>query len=202
MTNVCSVLGAGPRVDGWEPTLFDAAPIGTFGSWGPRTDLGAGAWLDCAPGFLTGAGRLLDEVTNSITWESRSRPMYDRIVAVPRLLGRRSRNPDLHPVLAAIRHHLDDRYGVAFHHVSYAFYRDGSDSVAPHSDRVGRTVRDPLVAVLSLGAPRRFLLTPIGSGSPARLEVRGGDLVVMGGRCQTRIAKRCPRWRAPGRASR
>jgi alkylated DNA repair dioxygenase AlkB len=38
--------------------------------------------------------------------------------------------------------------------------------------------------VCSLGATRRFLIRPEGGGPSTTIVTRGGDLVVMGGRCQ------------------
>ncbi|MCE2525473.1 MAG: hypothetical protein J4F99_05850 [Acidimicrobiia bacterium] len=46
----------------------------------------------------------------------------------------------------------------------------GSDSVAWHSDRVGRTHRQPLVAIVALDGPRRFLLRPRGGGRSRAFE--------------------------------
>jgi len=40
------------------------------------------------------------------------------------------------------------------------------------------------VAILSLGAPRAFLLRPRGGGPSRRSEIGHGDLLVMGGSCQ------------------
>jgi alkylated DNA repair dioxygenase AlkB len=39
--------------------------------------------------------------------------------------------------------------------------------------------------VLSLGAERRFLVRPVDGGASTVLRPVAGDLVVMGGRCQT-----------------
>ncbi len=64
-------------------------------------------------------------------------------------------------------------------------YRSGNDSVAWHGDRFGRgATEDLLVAVLSLGSERRFLLRPRGGGASRSFTVRDGDLLVMGGSCQ------------------
>jgi len=41
-----------------------------------------------------------------------------------------------------------------------------------------------IVPVLSLGATRRFLIRPREGGPTTEFLVQGGDLVVMGGRCQ------------------
>lgn len=64
-------------------------------------------------------------------------------------------------------------------------YRDGSDAVAWHADTVRKVMRDPLVATVSLGARRSFLLRPAEGGPVARRYAPGeGDLIVMGGACQ------------------
>ncbi len=55
---------------------------------------------------------------------------------------------------------LSDRYGEALTSLSAAPYRDGADSVAWHGDRHAREVDHSMVAIISLGEPRRFLLRP------------------------------------------
>ena len=68
--------------------------------------------------------------------------------------------------------------------ISLAGYRDGRDSVAFHGDRVGRERDDTIVAIVSFGAPRRFLLRPAGGGPSRAFDLGWGDLLVMGGTCQ------------------
>jgi alkylated DNA repair dioxygenase AlkB len=41
-----------------------------------------------------------------------------------------------------------------------------------------------VVAILSLGEPRRFLLRPVAGGASRCFELGWGDLLVMGGSCQ------------------
>ena len=41
-----------------------------------------------------------------------------------------------------------------------------------------------LVATVSVGAPRRFLMRPHGGGRSVSLSLGWGDLLVMGGTCQ------------------
>jgi alkylated DNA repair dioxygenase AlkB len=41
-----------------------------------------------------------------------------------------------------------------------------------------------LVATVSVGAPRRFLVRPRGGGASRRFDLGWGDLIVMGGSCQ------------------
>jgi alkylated DNA repair dioxygenase AlkB len=116
--------------------------------------------------------------------------MYDKVVAVPRLLcfyGEDAPLPD--PVLTAVREALNAHYGPElgepFRTAGLCLYRDGRDSVAWHGDTIGRgKVEDTLVAIVSLGTPRPLMLRPRGGGTALRFEVGHGDLLVMGGSCQ------------------
>jgi alkylated DNA repair dioxygenase AlkB len=64
-------------------------------------------------------------------------------------------------------------------------YRYGSDSVAWHGDTVRKRLAAPIVATVSLGQRRRFLLRRRGTSTTSvRLSLGGGDLVVLGGRSQ------------------
>src|SRR5690606_23215280 len=113
------------------------------------------------------------------------RTIYDRELDDPRL----SRWPGAgealpHPVLADAAVALTERYGRSFGRPGLNFYRDGRDSVAFHRDRELRRVDDTMVAVLTLGAQRPFLVRPHGGGRSRNLAPGSGDLLVMGGRCQ------------------
>ncbi len=66
--------------------------------------------------------------------------------------------------LAWFRVAVGRHYRVGFGAVGLNYYRDGRDSVAPHSDRELRHLDDTLVAILTLGAARPFLLRPQGGG--------------------------------------
>ena len=117
--------------------------------------------------------------------------MYDKVVAVPRLLcfyGEDEPLPD--PVLTAARQDLNAHYGAElgepFRTAGLCLYRDGRDSVAWHGDTIGRgSTEDTVVAIVSLGTPRPLLLRPRdGTGPALRHDVGHGDLLVMGGSCQ------------------
>ena len=110
--------------------------------------------------------------------------MYDRVVAVPRLLARPPKDGPGHPVLGAMRGALEERYGARFSEPSLALYRGGRDSVAWHRDQVLRELDRAVVAVVTLGGPRKFMLRPHGGGESLAFSVGWGDLVVMGGSCQ------------------
>ena len=156
-----------------------------------RVSLSRGAWVDLRPGWLTGSGAVFARLTETVPWRAERRQMYDRVVDVPRLLCFYGEDEPLpHPMLAAALRELNAHYGAElgepFRTAGLCLYRDGRDSVAWHGDRTGRGSReDTMVAILSLGAPRAFLLRPRGGGGPSRrYEIGHGDLLVMGGSCQ------------------
>jgi alkylated DNA repair dioxygenase AlkB len=147
-----------------------------------RLDLAEGAWLEHAPGWVAGDGALFDVLERTVRWRSERRPMYDRVVDVPRLVA--GPEDGEHPLLEEMRRALSARYGEDFVRVSFALYRDGSDSVAWHGDTVARDLPEALVATVSLGTPRRFLMRPAAGGRSIALPLGGGDLLVMGGTAQ------------------
>lgn len=164
-----------------EPTDLAAAQ---------RTQLADGAWIDTLPGWLHGAEALFDELIDAVPWHAERRPMYDRVVDVPRLLSFYGAGSPLpHPALEQAHAQLNAHYlaelGEPFMTAGLCLYRDGRDSVAWHGDRIGRgNVEDTMVAILSLGAPRALLLRPRGGGTTIRHMLGHGDLIVMGGSCQ------------------
>jgi alkylated DNA repair dioxygenase AlkB len=110
--------------------------------------------------------------------------MYERTVEVPRRYAVLNDGAALHPILEEMRAALDARYATRFERLSVALYRDGRDSVAWHGDYVARRMPEALVATISVGAPRKFLLRPSGGGKSMALSLGWGDLLVMGGSCQ------------------
>ena len=155
-----------------------------------RTDLGHGAWIDVGRGWLAGADALFDRLFHAVEWWAERRPMYDRMVDVPRLMHFYDVGESLpDPALDRVREALVDQYrhevGGPFCTTGLCLYRDGRDSVAWHGDRIGRgATADTLVAIISLGSPRRMLLRPRRGGRARRYELDHGDLLVMGGSCQ------------------
>ncbi|MYV49824.1 alpha-ketoglutarate-dependent dioxygenase AlkB [Streptomyces sp. SID2888] len=155
-----------------------------------RTRLGAGAWIDLLPGWLSGADALFERLAAEVPWYAERRQMYEQTVTVPRLLSHyRAGEPLPHPVLEEAREALSAHYaselGEPFVTAGLCYYRDGRDSVAWHGDRIGRGAReDTLVAILSVGTPRDLALRPRGGGPSLRHPLGHGDLIVMGGSCQ------------------
>ncbi|CAN5853769.1 alpha-ketoglutarate-dependent dioxygenase AlkB [soil metagenome] len=147
-----------------------------------RWNLESGAWLDVVPQWLEGDGTLYEALAESQQWDQPDVVMYERIVTTPRLVS--SPSQTCHVVLAETVSALSRRYGVDLNRLTANWYRDGSDSVAWHGDRVARDLERSVVAVLSLRGPREFRFKPASGGASLSLSAGLGDLVVMGGTFQ------------------
>ncbi|MBV8305723.1 MAG: alpha-ketoglutarate-dependent dioxygenase AlkB [Acidimicrobiia bacterium] len=185
-----SAVAAWPPGAEWQPSLLDeateAAIDSAFASV-ERVELDPESWVDYAPGWISGADGLFADLLTSTAWGQRTRWMYDRQVVEPRLTSswRAESGEALAPaVLEDMRRALSTRYGVELDSMGLNLYRDGRDSVAWHGDRIARAIECPIVALVSLGSPRRFLLRPKGGGRSRPFELGGGDLLVTGGRTQ------------------
>lgn len=148
-----------------------------------RSALAGGAWIDVVRGWVRGHDALFDELEQDLAWRRETMEMYDREVEIPRLLA----SIDVHarsPLVEDMRVALSKRYGEEFVRTTAALYRGGDDSVAMHGDRVARTMVSALVATVSLGAPRKFVMKPTEGGETVSMDLGRGDLLVMGGTCQ------------------
>ncbi len=113
------------------------------------------------PGFVdpVTARRWFEALASGVDWRQARRPMYDRIVDVPRLLAGYAVDalPDTLPLsemLARVR----ARVPAPFNAIGMNFYRDGRDSVAMHGDKLHSLREGHPIALVSLGAPRRMLI--------------------------------------------
>lgn len=105
------------------------------------------------------ARRWFETLRGHADWESMHRPMYDRIVAVPRLLAAYPVDafPDALP-LRAILERVQALAPAPYTSAGLNLYRDGDDSVAMHGDKLHSLAEDHPVTLVSLGAPRRMLI--------------------------------------------
>ena len=190
----------------WQPSLFalDEEPeIDASFHTLRRIQLDDESWVDHAPGWASGTERLFEELLAGTKWEQRSRHMYDKRVLEPRLTAHwnaASGEPLNPPVLEYMRTALSAHYEREFDSAGFNLYRDGRDSVAWHADRIAKEIEDPIVALVSLGEPRKFLLRPKGGGASKSFLPAAGDLLVMGGKTQRtwehsvpKVAKAGPR---------
>ena len=149
-----------------------------------RLELAGGAWIEHHPDWLEGHNRVFDSLASHVPWQSHRRQMYDREVDVPRLVARAPEHGSIAELLRALSGTLSARYQWALESITLAHYRTGRDSVAFHGDKLGRLVDDSIVATVSVGAPRRFLMKPAEGGPSLSFDLGWGDLFVMGGTCQ------------------
>lgn len=155
-----------------------------------RRRLTRGAWVDVQRSWLADPDAVFSALVEEVPWRAERREMYDSVVDVPRLVHTYLADAPLpHPALVEARTALSRHYlpelGEPFVTAGCCFYRDGRDSVAWHGDTIGRgRTADTMVAIVSVGDPRRLLLRPRGGGSSIALTMGHGDLVVMGGSCQ------------------
>jgi alkylated DNA repair dioxygenase AlkB len=184
--------------------LFSCVPGGAVPSF-PRdlsgmrwVDLDESAWVAWAPGLLSGHDALYQRLREELRWRSDRRIMYEREVDVPRLMARLPDDGPVPGVLAELRDALSRHFGRSLRRISANWYRSGDDSVAPHGDRMGPLVGDTVVAILSLGEPRPFVMRPKAGGAARRYLLGWGDLLVMGGDCQERWVHGVPKVKGGG----
>ena len=150
-----------------------------------RLHLDDSSWIDVSSRWLRGGDELLELLASRLRWTRAERPMYGQMVEEPRLGAFvRPGAPGAPLLLDDMAGALQARYRAGFNSVWVNYYRDGDDSVAWHSDRIGIDPADAVVAIISLGGPRRFLLRPAGGGRSRSFTLASGDLLVMGGACQ------------------
>jgi len=198
-----TLLGIGP------PRLDPAAVI-------ERIELGPGSWVDVSRGWLLGADTLFDQLIEEIPWRQGRRLMWGQMVDDPRLTWWPDRvrasgvttavataaaaaAAASEPVdLEVLRAPLVERYGRTLGRPGCNLYRDGRDSVAFHGDRELRDLEDTLVAIITLGATRPFLVRADGGGPSIDLRPAAGDLLVMGGSTQRDFEHAVPKCRTAG----
>ena len=153
----------------FQSTLFEAPASGltTFEAV-ERRPLSHGAWVDVLRAWVPDADDVFTTLVREVPWKAERRQMYERLVDVPRLLHTYMIGEELpHPLLTeardALSAHYADELGEPFRTAGCCYYRDGRDSVAWHGDRIGRgNTHDTMVAIVSLGDPRRLALRPAG----------------------------------------
>ncbi|MDI3262623.1 MAG: alpha-ketoglutarate-dependent dioxygenase AlkB [Fulvimonas sp.] len=178
----------------------------------------ADARLCLAPAWLPAAraDALFAELHATLPWTVHSLRLFGREVAAPRLSawigdadahyaysGTRFAPQSWTPALAGLRDALQRVCGARFNSVLANLYRDGRDAMGWHSDDEPELGARPLIASVSLGAPRRFLLRrrrprgePAQPADTLALELPHGSLLLMAGDTQRHYRHALPRTRA------
>jgi len=109
----------------------------------------AQAWFDC--------------LQRNAAWSSLQRPMYERVVDVPRLLAGHALDAlPPHLPIADILARVQEFAPAPYTHVGMNLYRDGRDSVSMHHDKLHSLVAGQPITLVSLGSTRRMLIRAIG----------------------------------------
>ena len=135
------------------------------------------------PGFVEAATatRWFAALREGIAWQAQRRPMYDRVVDVPRMtaswwLASEGLPAPLQEAASLLQREL----GEPFNAVGLNFYRDERDSVAPHNDKLHILTPGHPIALLSLGATRRMVIRakpPL--RQVQRIDLAPGSLLLM-----------------------
>jgi alkylated DNA repair dioxygenase AlkB len=158
-----------------------------------RVQLDEGAWVDVYRGWLDGADEMFDHLREKVAWQTSRLFRYDHWVEENRLGAMWRRGAPLpHADLAQVHKTLQRNYDVQFNSFGLMHYRNGRDGQAFHRDTDMRWLDDTVIAILTLGAARPWLMRPRANrydhsedrGTTHDLRPGNGDLIVMGGRCQ------------------
>jgi len=102
-----------------------------------------------------------------------------------------------HPLLIDLKTKLEAQLQQEFNSVLANAYRDGRDGMGWHSDDEAELGSRPLVASISLGAERRFLVRKNGESHAAELRLECGSLLVMKRGCQEIYQHSVPKTQKP-----
>ena len=194
MSKVDPTAHGDPKPNAIMTSFEDVAPD-TIGAARPIHD--GEFWL--MAGFLStpDAAKLFETLPTELDWREETLVIAGRRVMVPRLVcwygddGASYRYSGLQhdplpwtPTLTRLKDAVERRIGGRFNSVLGNFYRSGNDSMGWHADRERELGINPVIASLSLGATRRFLLRHNRTGERIELDLTDGSLLVMGGRLQ------------------
>jgi alkylated DNA repair dioxygenase AlkB len=161
----------------------------------PDADVSYLHHLELAQSDLEVLGLLIAEVP----WRSEEVAMWGRKIPQPRLTAWHGdagsvytySGIELHPapwtsMLLDLKARIEDATGSAFNSVLLNYYRDNRDSIGFHSDDEPELGEQPVIASLSLGEERTFILKHKRSRTiePVRLRLASGSLLLMKGDTQ------------------
>jgi len=152
------------------------------------------SWLPQLPMPISNAEivvRLLDETP----WRADTVVVYGKRYLQPRLTawygeasytysGLTLQPLPLTPLLEQLRAAVEQATGRRYNSVLLNYYRDGADSMGMHSDDEPELGPRPVIASLSYGATRTFILRHKRSKRTVKLDLTDGSLLLMAGALQ------------------
>lgn len=149
------------------------------------------------PGFLGApqASALQQRLQAEIAWRHEQIRLFGRWHWQPRLIawfgardyrysGLTLQAQDLPACLLPIQQACEQATGSPFNSLLLNRYRDGQDGMGWHADDEAELGENPVIASLSLGQSRRFVLRHRQSGEKREFLLQHGDLLVMAGAMQ------------------
>jgi len=145
------------------------------------------------------ASDFFNRLQQQVSWRQDALVFAGKKVAIPRLQawfgdeGARytysglTLNPELWtPDLHVLKTKIEFLTGLTFNSLLANYYRDGCDSIAWHSDDEPELGRNPVIASLSLGATRRFVLKRKAKNKHLKYELNlsSGSLLILDGELQ------------------
>jgi hypothetical protein len=142
------------------------------------------------------ADQFFSVLITEILWQHESIKLFNKDMLQPRLTayygdknycysGIVMRSQPWHPLLLTIKTAIEVIANVNFNAVLLNQYRDGNDSMGWHSDDEKELVKNSVIASLSLGETRRFMLRRKDDHQvKIELNLAHGDLLIMGGETQ------------------
>ncbi len=135
---------------------------------------------------------LYDLIHAQTLWEERTIKMFGKEVMQPRLMRWMGDSKTIYkysettfypvawsPLLKGVKDEMSQFLDADFNSALINLYRNGKDSMGAHSDNEKELGSKPVIASLSLGAARRFVLRHIKSKEKVSVNLHSGDLLVM-----------------------
>jgi alkylated DNA repair dioxygenase AlkB len=142
---------------------------------------------------------LMADLVEVVPWESHTIKMFGKEYPQPRLVawfgdpgsdysysGLKMNVRPWIPTVSMLREAAERIAGVRFNSVLVNLYRDGNDKVSWHRDK-------PVIASISLGAPRRFKFRHLLTREVVETTLTPGSMVVMSGLSQSCWEHEIPR---------
>ena len=164
-------------------------------------------------GFLdtSRAADLFDQLRSRTKWRQPVWRIFGKTVRSPRLSAW-SGNPGItytysglentatgwDPLLLDLCNQLNEDFSLTFNSVLLNYYESGSSSIGWHSDDEPELGQQPVIASISLGAERRFVLKHrLRKPGIVELGLEHGSLLLMGGMTQHFWKHTVPKTRVP-----
>lgn len=167
-----------------------------------ESDLNICFWPDFLPADQCQS--VFEQLKQEVVWEQGQIRLFGKILNEPRMSawygdaaytysGKTMSPRPWTPLLQDLRKQVATHCLVPFNAVLLNLYRNGQDSMGLHSDDEPELGPEPVIASLSLGASRGFILRHKQQPRRHRLELTNGSLLVMAGPTQSHWKHELPK---------